>query len=99
MVAAVRAGKFDVVAVLRLDRAFRSVVYMHGARSEPDGRGVRSTAVTLPVEIGTAIGRSLVNVLGSVGEQLYVWVRRVTPARHARSKSRLSLRRCRRWRT
>ena len=68
MMAAVRAGKFDVVAVLRLDRAFRSVVDMHGTLSELDGRGVRFAAVTQPVDTGTAIGRLLINVLGSVAE-------------------------------
>ena len=68
MMAAVRAGKFDVIAVLRLDRAFRSVVDMHSTLSDLDARGVRFAAVTQPVDTGTAIGRLLINVLGSVAE-------------------------------
>jgi DNA invertase Pin-like site-specific DNA recombinase len=63
-----RRGKFGVIAVLRLDRAFRSVADMHNVLQEIEGRGIRFVSVTQPMDTGTAVGRLLVNVLGSIAE-------------------------------
>jgi len=63
-----RKGFIDTVAVLRLDRAFRSVVDMHNVLSELDGRGIRFAAITQPIDTGTPVGKLLITVLGGVAE-------------------------------
>jgi DNA invertase Pin-like site-specific DNA recombinase len=63
-----RTGVIDTVAVLRLDRAFRSVSDMHSVFAELEGRGIRFAAVTQEIDISTPVGKLLVNVLGSVAE-------------------------------
>ncbi len=63
-----RAGRIDTIAVVRLDRAFRSIVDMHLCFSEWDGRGIRFAAITQPVDTGTSIGKLLTNILGSFAE-------------------------------
>jgi len=68
MMAEVRKGRLSVVAVVRLDRAFRSVPDMHATLAEFDGRGVRFAAITQPIDTGTPVGRLLITVLGAVAE-------------------------------
>ena len=63
-----RTGIIDTVAVLRLDRAFRSVVDMHNVLAELEGRGIRFAAITQPIDTGTPVGKLLITVLGGVAE-------------------------------
>lgn len=63
-----RNGIIDTVAVLRLDRAFRSVVDMHNVLAELEGRGIRFAAITQPIDTGTPVGKLLITVLGGVAE-------------------------------
>lgn len=63
-----RAGLVDTVAVLRLDRAFRSVVDMHNVLSELEARGIRFAVTTTPIDTGTPHGRLLIGLLGHVAE-------------------------------
>ena len=63
-----RTGVIDTVAVLRLDRAFRSVVDMHNVLAELEGRGIRFAAITQPIDTGTPVGKLLITVLGGVAE-------------------------------
>ena len=60
--------KITTVAVLRLDRAFRSVVDMHNVLAELEGRGIRFAAITQPIDTGTPVGKLLITVLGGVAE-------------------------------
>lgn len=68
MMAAVRKGRVDVVAVVRLDRAFRSVPDLHATLAELEGRGIRFAATTQPIDTGTPVGRLMITVLGAVAE-------------------------------
>ena len=61
-------GKIDVVVVLRLDRAFRSIVDMHNCFDEWEGRGIRFASITQPIDTGTATGKLMVNVLAAFAE-------------------------------
>jgi len=63
-----RAGLIDTVAVLRLDRAFRSVVDMHNVLSELDSRNIRFAVTTTPIDTGTPHGRLLIGLLAHVAE-------------------------------
>jgi len=63
-----RRGVIDTVAVLRLDRAFRSVVDMHSVMAELEGRGIRFAVITQPIDTATPVGKLLVTVLGGVAE-------------------------------
>lgn len=63
-----RLVHIDTVAVLRLDRAFRSVVDMHNVLAELEGRGIRFAAITQPIDTGTPVGKLLITVLGGVAE-------------------------------
>ena len=65
---AVRRRQIATVAVLRLDRAFRSMIDMHNTLSEWDARGVVFISLTQPIDTGTATGRLTLNVLGAVAE-------------------------------
>ena len=66
--AATTSPVIDTVAVLRLDRAFRSVVDMHNVLAELEGRGIRFAAITQPIDTGTPVGKLLITVLGGVAE-------------------------------
>lgn len=68
MMAEVKRGRIDVIAVLRLDRAFRSVLDMSVTLQSLEARGVRFAAATQDLDTATATGRLLVNLLASVGE-------------------------------
>ena len=68
MMSQVKRGRVDVIAVLRLDRAFRSVLDMSVTLQALGARGVRFAAATQDLDTGTATGRLLVNLLASVGE-------------------------------
>lgn len=68
MMADMKAGHVDVIAVLRLDRAFRSVLDMSVTLQALNGRGVRFAAATQDLDTSTATGKLLVNLLGSFGE-------------------------------
>lgn len=68
MMADMKAGRVDVIAVLRLDRAFRSVLDMSVSLQALQARGVRFAAATQDLDTSTATGKLLVNLLGSFGE-------------------------------
>jgi len=63
-----RTGAIDTVAVVRLDRAFRSMVDMHNVLAELDARGIRFAAATQDLDTSTPAGKLLVNLLGSFAE-------------------------------
>ncbi len=63
-----RAGRIDTIAVLRLDRAFRSVPDMHSCFAEWEGRGIRFASITQPIDTGTPVGKLLTTMLGAVAE-------------------------------
>ncbi len=62
------AGRGDVVVVVRLDRAFRSVLMMHTQLQDLDKRGVRFVSLTQPIDTGSALGRLTLSILGAVAE-------------------------------
>lgn len=68
MISMARRGKVAVIAVLRLDRAFRSVADMHATLAELEGRGIRFASITQPIDTGTPAGRLLTTMLGAVAE-------------------------------
>ncbi|NQW21406.1 MAG: recombinase family protein [Chloroflexi bacterium] len=63
-----RSGKIDTVAVVRLDRAFRSVVDMHNCLAEWEGRGIRFSSITQPIDTGSSIGKFITTILGAAAE-------------------------------
>lgn len=63
-----RAGRIHTIAVLRLDRAFRSVSDMHSCFAEWEGRGIRFASITQPIDTGTPVGKLLTTMLGAVAE-------------------------------
>ena len=63
-----RKGKVDVIVVLRLDRAFRSIVDMHNCFDEWEGRGIRFASITQPIDTATATGKLMVNILAAFAE-------------------------------
>ena len=60
--------KFDKIAVLRLDRAFRSVKDMHDYLATFDSRHVEFLSVRESFDTSTAAGRLLMNLLASLAE-------------------------------
>lgn len=63
-----RHGKIDVIAVVRIDRAFRSVVDMHSCLAEWEGRGIRFSSITQPIDTGTSMGKFITTLLAAVAE-------------------------------
>ncbi len=63
-----RAGRVRTIAVLRLDRAFRSVSDMHSCFAEWEGRGVRFASITQPIDTGTPAGKMITTILGAFAE-------------------------------
>jgi len=63
-----RTGVIDTVAVVRLDRAFRSIVDMHATLDELNGRGIRFAAATQDLDTQTPAGKLLLNILASMAE-------------------------------
>lgn len=68
MIREVMAGRIDLVACLRLDRAFRSVVDLHTVLQDLEARGVRFAAITQPIDTSTAMGRFFITTLGAIAE-------------------------------
>ncbi len=63
-----RDGRIDTIAVLRLDRAFRSVFDMHSCFAEWEGRGIRFASITQPIDTGTPAGKMLTTILAAFAE-------------------------------
>lgn len=63
-----RSGKIDVIAVVRIDRAFRSVVDMHTCFDEWEGRSIRFSSITQPIDTGTSMGKFITTLLAAVAE-------------------------------
>jgi len=63
-----RSGKIDVIAVVRIDRAFRSVVDMYTCFDEWEGRSIRFASITQPIDTGTAMGKFITTLLAAVAE-------------------------------
>ena len=64
----IHTGGWDAVLVLRLDRAFRSVLHMHEALADLDRHGKGFVSITQPIDTTAPMGRLLLNILGSVAE-------------------------------
>lgn len=61
-------GRFDVLLVTRIDRAWRSVVMMVTDLDDLDSRGKTFHAITQPIDTTGSLGRLLLQILGSVAE-------------------------------
>ncbi len=61
-------GKFTVVLVFKLDRAFRSVKHMHDTLATWDILGISFTSLREQFDTGTALGRLLLNLLAALAE-------------------------------
>ena len=64
----VRAREVDAVAVVKLDRLFRSLKHLVNALSEFEALGVKFIATRDQVDMTTPAGRMFVQILGSLGE-------------------------------
>ncbi len=61
-------GKFKVVLVFKLDRAFRSVKHMHDTLAIWDILGISFTSLREQFDTSTALGRLLLNLLAALAE-------------------------------
>jgi DNA invertase Pin-like site-specific DNA recombinase len=68
LLADVRTGKVDVVAVWALDRLGRSLRHLLSLSSEFEARGVDLVVATQPIDTTTPAGRLVYAVLGAVAE-------------------------------
>lgn len=57
-----------MVAVVRVDRAFRSAPDMYALLEEWAGRGVEFISVTQPIDTRSALGRAFLGILGILAE-------------------------------
>jgi DNA invertase Pin-like site-specific DNA recombinase len=64
----IRRRRVDVVAVVRLDRAFRSVPELHRTLAEWTARGVEFMCLTQPVDTTTPHGRLMLTLIGAMAE-------------------------------
>ncbi len=64
----VKAGRIDVVAVVRIDRAFRSVPDMRMVLESLEARGVRFASTTQDIDTRTALGKYFITSLGAIAE-------------------------------
>jgi len=64
----IRLRRVYVVAVLRLDRGFRSVKELHNTLAEWTARGVEFMGMTQPVDTTTPHGRLMLMVIGAMAE-------------------------------
>ena len=64
----VRKGGIDLVAVLKLDRAFRSAKDTYDTLADFNERKVGFIAITQPIDTTTATGKLLLGVLAAVAE-------------------------------
>ena len=60
--------KFKVVFVFKLDRAFRSVKHMHDTLAVWEALGIDFRSLREGFDTSTAVGRLLLNILGSLAE-------------------------------
>jgi DNA invertase Pin-like site-specific DNA recombinase len=63
-----RRRAFDVLAVVRLDRLFRSVRHLTAVAAELEALGVDLVVLDQAIDSSTPSGRLLFNVLGSIAE-------------------------------
>ena len=63
-----KSGSYDVLAVMKIDRAWRSVVMMLHDLDELDRRGKLFVAITQPIDTRTSVGRLSLNILSAVAE-------------------------------
>jgi putative DNA-invertase from lambdoid prophage Rac len=61
-------GKFKIVLVFKLDRAFRSVKHMHDTLSTWEALGISFRSIREQFETSTALGRLLMNLLAALAE-------------------------------
>ena len=64
----VRAREVDAVAVVKLDRLFRSLKHLVNTLSEFEALGVKFIATRDQVDLTTPAGRMFVQILGSLAE-------------------------------
>tara|TARA_Y100000590_G_scaffold82055_1_gene91368 strand:+ start:2486 stop:3100 length:615 start_codon:yes stop_codon:yes gene_type:complete len=79
----VRSGDVDTVAVVRIDRAFRSVVDMYNVISRFDARGVRFASATQDIDTKTVSGKLMLTFLSAIAEfDLGIMSERIKEGQH-----------------
>lgn len=63
-----RSRKIDVIAVVKLDRLFRSLKHLVTTLDELDCLGVRFISIQDQIDLTTASGRLMLHLLGAFGE-------------------------------
>jgi DNA invertase Pin-like site-specific DNA recombinase len=84
----IRAREIDLVATVKLDRAFRSTLDCLNAIKEWEHYGVGYTAITQPIDTTSPTGRLMLTILAAVAEmeRSLISDRVREGLRHARSK-------------
>lgn len=82
-----RQHKFDLVAVVKLDRAWRSVAQMYVDLEHFASRNVQFVSITQDIDTRGAMGRLLLNILGAVAEFERELIRERTREGLARAKA------------
>ncbi len=89
LLAGAHAGRFDVVAVWKLDRLGRSLIHMVQVVDELLGKGVHVVSATEPhMDSTTPQGRLMRNILGSMAEYERELIRERVRAGLERAKAR-----------
>ncbi len=87
LLADAHAGRFDVVAVWKLDRLGRSLIHMVQVVDELLGKGIHVVSATEPhMDSTTPQGRLMRNILGSMAEYERELIRERVRAGQARAK-------------
>ena len=89
LLADAHAGRFDVVAVWKLDRLGRSLIHMVQIVDELLGKGIHVVSATEPhMDSTTPQGRLMRNILGSMAEYERELIRERVRAGQARARAR-----------
>lgn len=68
MMADVRSGKLDVVAVTRLSRAGRSLRDLQDFTQELEARNIRFACTQQPIDTSTPVGKFMFTMIGAIAE-------------------------------
>lgn len=88
LMALVRSRKIDCVVVTKMDRLFRSLKHLITALDEFQALGVLFVSVGDQIDMGTASGRLMLQIVGAFGEFERALIRERTLAGLAFAKSR-----------